>query len=298
MSASSVTVIGLGAMGTTIADLLLSSGARVTVYNRSVEKAAGLRERGAALAPDVAAAFAASDTIVMCVSNDDAVSQLLAAPGVAAAAARRSLIQLTTISPETARVGAAWAREHDARFLAGALQAAPGQMGQADTPVLISGDEASWGAHRALLSVLGGGLVYLGPEPGAAATMDLATLSWVYGGMLGFLQGALIAKSEGVDVARYGQIVREISPSFGAFFQHEGAVIQSGDFTISESPLRISVDATARLLQTAERAGIATELPRLTSSLFERAARRGLGNLEVAALIQVMEPGVSKGAPA
>lgn len=304
MDRTTVSVIGLGAMGMTIAELFSKSGARVTVYNRSAGKAAPLRDKGAALAPDLATAFAASDTVVMCVSNDAAVKELLAAPGVAAAAAARTLIQLTTISPETARGGAAWAREHGAQYLAGAIQAAPGQMGQADTPILISGDEQAWAAQRARLSVLGGGLVYLGAEPGAAATMDLATLSWVYGGMLGFLQGALIAQSEGVDVARYGSIVREISPSFGAFFQHEGGVIAAGDFSISQSPLRISVDATERLLQTARRAGLSTELPELTASLFQRALQQNLGDEEVAALIKVMVPdalrasAASKGAPA
>lgn len=290
MKQTDVSVVGLGAMGATIAELYAQAGASVTIWNRSPGKAVGLVERGVVLATDLAAACAASQTTVMCVANDEAVSQLLAAPGVAAAIDGRTLIQLTTISPETARQGASWARERRAQYLAGAIQAAPSQMGQADTPLLISGAEHTWQAQRARLGLLGGGLVYLGAEPGAAATMDLATLSWVYGGMLGFLQGALIAQAEGVDVAQYGTIVRGIAPSFGAFFQHEGSVVQSGDFAISESPLRISIDATSRLLETAQKLGISTEFPTLVANLFQRAARQGLGGEEVAALIKVMRP--------
>lgn len=290
MQRTDVSVIGLGMMGATIVELFLKAGASVTVWNRSQGKAAPLVERGAVLAPSVGGAFAASPTLVMCVANDQAASELLAAPGAASAAAGTTLIQLTTISPETARSGALWAQQHGARYLVGAIQAAPSQMGQADTPLLVSGAEQTWLAQRARLEQLAGGLVYLGAEPGAAATMDLATLSWVYGGMLGFLQGALIAQKEGVDVATYGTLVRSISPSFGAFFQHEGSVLQSGDFTISESPLRISVDATLRLLHTAEQAGLNSEFPALVSSFFQRAAAQGLGNQEVAALIKVMRP--------
>jgi 3-hydroxyisobutyrate dehydrogenase-like beta-hydroxyacid dehydrogenase len=288
MKQTDVSVIGLGKMGVTLAELFLKSGASVTVWNRSASKAAGVVGQGAALAADVSAAFAASATVVVCVSNDDAVSDVLSAPGVAAAVAGRTVIQLTTISAETARSGAAWAAEHGAEYLAGAIQAAPSQMGQADTPLLISGAEPTWLAQRARLELIAGGVVYLGGEPGAAATMDLATLSWVYGGMLGFLQGALIAEKEGLNVATYGAIVRQISPSFGAFFEHEAKVIDSGDFRMTESPLRISVDATRRLLETAERRRISTAFPALVASLFERAAARGLGDEEAAALIKVM----------
>ncbi|UJR86033.1 NAD(P)-dependent oxidoreductase [Sandaracinus amylolyticus] len=286
MQTSDVTVVGLGAMGVTIAGLFRAKGARVTVWNRSATRVDEEVARGAIAAPDVASAFAASPVIVMCVSNDDAVDAILGAPGVTLVG--RTLIQLTTISPETARRGARWAREHDGHFLAGAIQAAPSQMGQPDTPVLVSGDRATWDAQRALLETLAGGLVYLGDDPGASATMDLATLSWVYGAMIGFVHGATIAQKEGLDVATYGRIVRDIAPSFGAFFAHEGAVIQSGDFTVSESPLRISVDATARLLETARASGLSTEFPALAASIFARAARAGLADREAAAIIEVM----------
>ena len=169
-------------------------------------------------------------------------------------------------------------------------------MGRADTPVLVSGDRETWEAHCATLATMGGGLVYLGADPGAAATMDLATLSWVYGAMIGFVHGALVAESEGLDVAAYGRIVRGIALLFGAFFEHEASAIDSGDFTATESPLRISVDATARLLESARASGINTSFPALAAGLFARAARAGLGDEEAAALVKVMRatPGPSR----
>jgi 3-hydroxyisobutyrate dehydrogenase-like beta-hydroxyacid dehydrogenase len=130
--------------------------------------------------------------------------------------------------------------------------------------------------------------VYLGDSIEAAATMDLATLSYVYGAMTGFLHGARIAESEGLDVSQYGRIVNEISPSFGAFFQHEGSVIQSGDFTITESPLRISVEATQRILEASKAAGINTEFPAFVADLLKRADAAGLGDQELASLIKVL----------
>jgi 3-hydroxyisobutyrate dehydrogenase-like beta-hydroxyacid dehydrogenase len=84
----------------------------------------------------------------------------------------------------------------------------------------------------------------------------------------------------------------EISSSFGEFFRHEGAVIQSGNYEISESPLRISVEATGRLLQAAREGGINSQFPAFVLGFFKEAAAEGYENEEVAALIKVFRAGV------
>jgi hypothetical protein len=116
---------------------------------------------------------------------------------------------------------------------------------------------------------------YLGEQIGAASAMDLATLSYVNGTMLGFFHGALVAESEGFAVDHYGSLVAEISPTFGEFFKYEGAVIQSGNYEISESPLKISVEATERLAQAARDAGINSEFPTFTAGFFKKAVTAG-----------------------
>ena len=283
-----VTVIGLGAMGVTLARLLLRGGRRVTVWNRSADKAATLVTEGATLAPSAEAAIRSSRLVVMCVYDYAAARSIWALPGVAQAIDGRVLVHLSTGSPEDARNALAWATQHGARYLDGAIQAAPSQMGQDNTPLLLSGDAATHAEVADVLKVLAGNIVYLGEAIDAAATMDMATLSYVYGAFTGFVHGARLAESQGLDVARFGRIVHAISPSFGAFFQHEAAVIGSGDFRITESPLRISIEATQRILDTSRAAGINTEVPALFTDLLQRAGRAGLENEELAALIKVL----------
>ena len=232
-----VTVIGLGSMGATIAKLFNDKGRKVTVWNRTSDKANAASLAGVSIAPTAEAAIAASPLIVMCVYDYSAVQAILASPGVAKAISGKTLVQLTTGSPADARASATWATTHGAAYLDGAIQAAPSQMGMADTPILISGDQAAFAQWKPLLEDLAGNCVNLGAKTEDAATMDLATLSYVYGAFVGFLHGALIAESENLDVAQFGKLVSDISPSFGAFFAHEGRVIQSRDFRITESPL-------------------------------------------------------------
>ena len=283
-----ISVLGLGAMGVVIARLFLDLGYKVTLWNRSADKADALVARGAVLARSAAEALRASRMAVMCVYDYRAADAIFAMDGVAAAMDGRLLAQLTTGSPKDAREAEAWAHRHGAAYLEGAIQAAPDQMGRPDTPLLVSGAQAVFAEAEPFLKVLAGGIVSLGEKASAAAAMDLATLSSIYGTMLGFLHGARIAEHEGFDVAEYGRIVAGIMPTFAGFLQHEGAVIQSGDFAITQSPMRISVEATQRILQTAQEAGINTEFPAFAAGLFRRADAAGLGGEELAALIKLL----------
>ena len=118
--------------------------------------------------------------------------------------------------------------------------------------------------------------------------MDTATLSYIYGAAAGFLHGALIAESENFDVKEYGNIIAEIAPGMGEFLKHEGKVIASGDFSISQSPLSISVEATERILATANLSGINTEFPQFAANWLKRAELEGYGQEEFAAVIKTL----------
>lgn len=284
----SATVIGLGQMGSTLTRLLLDSGYRVTVWNRTAAKAEPLVTRGAELAPSALAAVLASRVVVVCVHDYAATHDILGVDDIGAALAGKVLVQLTTGSPVEAREGAAWASAHGSDYLHGAIQAAPSQMGRQDTPILLSGNETAYREHEALLRVFGGGLSYLGPDPGAAAAIDMATLSYIYGALIGFFHGARIAEAEGFPVDQYGALVAGIGPTFADFLKHEGQVIHSGDFSVGESPLSISVEATKRIAHAARASGINDEFPSFASDLFRRAAEAGLGGEEIAAIIKVL----------
>src|SRR5688572_30645343 len=164
-----ISVIGLGKMGSTLARLLLRQGYRVTVWNRTTDKASPLVQDGALLAPSAAAAVAASPVVVVCVYDYKAANEILGAKAVASALAGRLLLQLTTGSSQEARESEAWARKHGADYLDGAIQAAPSQMARPDTTILVSGAKTAFHRSEPLLKVFGGNIKYLGEQAGAAS---------------------------------------------------------------------------------------------------------------------------------
>jgi 3-hydroxyisobutyrate dehydrogenase-like beta-hydroxyacid dehydrogenase len=285
---SDVSLIGLGQMGVVLAKLLAGAGRSVTAWNRSTEKTQALAASGVRAASGPAEAVAASPITLMILYDDAATNAVLSAEGLEAALAGRLIVNLGTTGPEAARAFGRRVVAAGGRYVDGAIQAAPSQMGKPDTPILVSGAADDIDAAESTLRVLGGNVVRVGERVDAAAFMDLATLSYVYGAYAGFLHGARMAETVGIDVAAYGALVEAISPSFGAFFAHEGRVIQSGDFTVSESPLRISISAVERILNSSRDLGLDDAVPGLVNTWLRKAEREGLADEELAALIKVL----------
>src|SRR5688572_32536115 len=101
-------VIGLGNMGSALAEALLKAGRRVIVWNRTPAKCVALRARGATVAVSVAGAIAVAEVAIICVSDHAAAKTIL--NGEAGRNVRaKVLIQLSTINAEQSRETAAWA---------------------------------------------------------------------------------------------------------------------------------------------------------------------------------------------
>lgn len=282
-----VTVIGLGLMGAKLAHLLVENGFQVTVWNRTIEKARELVEKGAVAASSAAEAISASPVIIVCVYDYRAANEILGAEEAAEKLQGKTIIQLTTGSPQEARESEIRERQLGADYLDGAILATPQQMGKPETMILFSGAKQVFEGSQEILNIFGGKIKYLGEKVGAASAMDLAVLSYFYGSLMGFFHGVRIGEIEGFEPTAFGELVAESSSTLGELIKYESEVIEKGDFTATESSIQISVEAVERILKTAQQAGINTDLPALASKIFQQAKNLGYADEEVAALIKV-----------
>ena len=76
MNTTNIGWIGLGNMGIPMAGQLIKAGYTVTVYNRSKDKEASLKEIGASIAETPKALIAATDVVIVMVSDDAAIEQI------------------------------------------------------------------------------------------------------------------------------------------------------------------------------------------------------------------------------
>lgn len=288
---SDVSIIGLGPMGAALARALLQRGARVAVWNRTPAKAEPLVAEGATPAASVAEAARASPVVVVCVAGYPETSRLLEPGDVAAALAGKVLVQLSTGTPEDARGGQAWAKERGADYLDGAILAVPSQMGRPESTILVSGSETAYRDSKALLEKMAGTAPYLGQNVGAASALDLAFLSHLFLGLLGFYHGARLCEDEGLRVADLGAMLADVAPAIGGMIKHDAEAIQAGTYHGSESSLDTCARALEMLVRQAREARIDAAIPAFAAGLFRKGVAAGLGDESPAALVKVLRKG-------
>lgn len=175
-----VTVVGLGLLGSAMAQAFLDSGYELTVWNRSSERAAAF-DGAARIASSVAGACESSEVIFVCLKDPTACESALHHPEMEAAIAGKLLVQLTTSTPADARREAEWANRCGAKYLGGAILASPATIGTDRAKAFYSGPEDVFDRYRSWLQVLAPNSVYCGEDMGRAATMDHALLELSYG---------------------------------------------------------------------------------------------------------------------
>jgi 3-hydroxyisobutyrate dehydrogenase-like beta-hydroxyacid dehydrogenase len=281
---TAISVIGLGPMGFVLARTLLDNGFKVTVWNRTAEKAASLLEDGAVFATDPAAAAQASPVIITCLNSYEITRRVLETADLR----ERLLLELTTGTPQDARDTETWAISRGADYLDGALLATPRQIGKADTPIFVSGSKEAYQRGEEILKVLGGNSMYMGESVGAAAAWDLSVLSGLFGLMAGFLQGARIFESEKLSVNDLGNMFNLIAPVLGEMVRHEGAVITSNDFMHPQSTLKTCLVSIDLMVKQAREAGITAEVPNFLQQLLNKGVKAGYGEEQLGALIKAM----------
>ncbi|MFF5429210.1 NAD(P)-dependent oxidoreductase [Streptomyces griseofuscus] len=193
MSSNTLAFIGLGRMGGGMAHRLLGAGYRLTVHNRTAERAVPLLAEGAVVAASPAAAVAEVRTVLLSLSDEAAVDKVLFGDVVPALEPGSTVIDTSTVSPEYARRCAARLAEAGLRRVEACVVGNPLQAREGQLRVFVSGADADIEAVRPVLETIGSEIVLLG-APGAAATAKL---------ILNLLLGAQVASL--AEAVTYGQ---------------------------------------------------------------------------------------------
>ncbi|MGW0535716.1 NAD(P)-dependent oxidoreductase [Streptomyces sp. NPDC003032] len=279
-----VTVIGLGLMGQALAGAFLKAGHPTTVWNRTASKADELVAGGAELAPTVGDALKAGPLAIICLTDYQAVRELLGGASDAELDGT-TLINLTSGDSTQARETAQWAEQRGARYLDGAIMAVPPAIGTADAFILHSGPRSDFDAHEATLAALGT-VTHLGADHGLAALYDVAGLAMMWSVLNAWLQGTALLRTAGVDAATYAPFARQIAAGVAEWLPGYAEQIDGGSFPAEVSALETDARAMGHLIEESEAAGINAELPRLLKAMADRAIAAGHGGEQYPVLIE------------
>ncbi|MFE5560133.1 NAD(P)-dependent oxidoreductase [Streptomyces sp. NPDC056544] len=254
----SLTLLGLGDMGTALARTWLAAGHSLTVWNRTPAKAGALAAEGASVAATAADAVAASALVVVCLLDDASVGATLDGIDLTG----KDLVNLTTGTPAEARARAAWAQQRGARYLDGGIMATPTMIGvpEAGGYVFYSGSRALFDGRRAVLDVPTGSR-FVGEDPGHAALHDVALLSAMWGMFAGISHAYALIDGEDIAPKDLAPLLSEWLGAMGFFVGNAAERLTSRDFTSGVvSNLAMQITGTGTMLRTAEEQGVSTEL--------------------------------------
>jgi len=191
---------GLGTMGASMAANLARAGAPLTVWNRTPGRAAALLELGAHEAASPADLGAASDVVVVCVSDSPDVAAVLFGPaGVADGIAAGSLvIDCSTISPEATRALGKRLAERgvgmvDAPVSGGSEGARLGTL-----TIFVGGSDSDVARARPILEAIGRTITHMGPLGNGQAAKAVNQVI-IGGSYLGLAEGIVLGIRAGLD---------------------------------------------------------------------------------------------------
>lgn len=283
-----VSVLGLGMMGAALAGAYLKAGHRTTVWNRSAGKADALVEQGAVRADDVAAAVAASDILVICVVDYDALYTIL--DPVKDSLSGKVIVNLTSGVPEDARSAAKWADEVGAEYLDGYIMTVPPAVGLPQTLLFYGGSQATFEAHEETLKVLGGNSVFLGTDAGIASLYDLALLGILWSSLASALHGYALVGSEKVPAAAlapYAEawITNVVLPSVKGAAQ----MVDAGQYGTAFSTTDLNAVGLVKLVEASKAQGIRPDLMVPIREFLAKRVADGHGDEAIAGMIEVIK---------
>ncbi|MBX3427032.1 MAG: NAD(P)-dependent oxidoreductase [Pirellulales bacterium] len=278
----SVAMIGLGLLGTALAERLLGAGFEVVVYNRTREKAEPLVARGARWSDRP---LAECSRAVVCLYRTEHVVELLAQMETDLRRGQ-AIIDTTTGEPnETAALGARLA-EQGISYLETPIAASSEQTRRGEALAILGGERSAIDANADLLDAIAPRRFHVGPW-GAAARMKLVNNLILGLNRVALAEGLLLAEGAGLDPSAALEVLKN-SNSRSAVMDVKGRKMVERDFAVEARLAQHRKDVDL-ILAEGRRAGLDLPVSSLHRELLVAGEEQGLSDADNSAIIAAIE---------
>lgn len=275
-----VGLIGLGNMGTTIAERLLAAGYELAAHNRSPAKAERLRGAGAKVFQTAAGLAEAVDIVLTSLADDEALESVAAA---VASAARPGtlLVDLSTVSPAASARVAALADDASLLYLRAPVSGNPSVVQAGNLTFIASGPREALERARPTLLAIGRAIHDVG-EGEQARVVKLA-INLVIGGLAELMAEALVL-SEASGVSRAALLETMGDSAAGApFVKYKTEPLLRDDYSATFTTRLMEKDVDL-VLEEAANAGVLLPLAAELKKRIRAAVDAGYGDDDFMAL--------------
>jgi 3-hydroxyisobutyrate dehydrogenase len=278
-----VGIIGLGAMGLGMARRLDQAGFLAGVYNRTAAKMA---EFSVTHYSDPAALAADMDVILLCVSADKDVLEMVEAITITVKP-NSIVIDTSTVSSETAKLAAAQLAQKHASFLDAPVTGGVEGAKNGTLSMMVGGDADVLDSIRPILASITARVIHIGETGTGQATKAINQIMCA-GIAQAVTEGLAVAEAEHLPLAKVIEVI--IGGASGNWFlQHRGATMTQNSFSVGfklalhHKDLKIAQAMAAQV-------GIATPLTDMTIIDYQQLMADGYGDEDISALYRLKRP--------
>lgn len=279
-----IAFLGLGIMGGSMASNLVKAGHDVTVWNRS----AGKSVEGAKSAATPAEAAKGVEVVWMCVSNTEAVEEVLfgengveqvLTPGM-------TIADSSTISPAATRKFAERVRAKGANYVDAPVTGSKIGAAEGKLVFIVGGDEAVIQKIDPLLAVMGKAFIHMG-ENGMGQTAKIGMNLMIALMYEGFAEALVLTSKLGLKPELFLQLVEKSMVRSGVT-DYKAPFVLKRDFT-ANFPLRLMHKDIKLMLDAAQENRV--KLPGLETveEVYDVASEEGMAEMDYAATLELLE---------
>ena len=274
MTSMRVGFVGLGAMGARMAARLQKSGSRLTVFNRTRDKAEPLIREGATWADTPAAVAGQAEILFTMLAHPAAVKEAaLGQDGFLYWLPPQTLwVDCSTVNPSFSREMAAEARARQLRFLDAPVAGSREPAARGELTIFVGGDAADLEACRPLLQAMGSKILHVGGH-GMGTALKMVNNLLLASSMAAFAEGLVLGEALGIEPKRLLDVLL-VSPLVAPYLAGKRNKIERGNYA-PEFPMEWMQKDLHLAGVSAQETAVALPLAGAAKELYELAARQG-----------------------
>lgn len=281
---ATVGLIGLGLIGSAVAERLLAAGHTVVGFDVSEEARIKLSQQGGVRTSTAAEVAEEADIVWLALPNDTISRDVLTEiePQLRAG---QIIADLGTGDPLTAESLAAQLGDQGVTFLDATISGSSAQVRRGDVLVMVGGDDSGFDVCQRLFESFAWQVRHVGPS-GRGAWMKLVTNLVLGLNRAALAEGLAFAEALGLEPAIALSVLRD-SMAYSRIMDTKGPKMVMHDFT-PEARLSQHLKDVRLIREAAARVGQLLPLSTEHQRLLELAESLGLGQLDNSAILEAM----------
>ncbi len=271
-------------MGSRMAAHILDAGHDLTVWNRTIDKAAPLGDRGAKVAQTPEAAVAEAELVLTMLATPGVVAELMFEDGLLKWMKANAIwADGSTVSPAFARTSAGQADRAGVRYLGTPVAGTREPAEKGELKVLVGGPAPVLEEARPALETFSAGIVHVGEQADRGAALKILINGMLAQSMLVFSETVKLGEAMGLDQQMLLKVL-PATPVIAPFVRMKVAMMRDGNYGDASFPLELMHKDLNLVTETAYEVGQPTLLAAVAREVYGQAVASGRGREDFAAV--------------